>query len=72
MFENIDWNAVSYGAVMFLLGAAAATVIQFRRVNLFIARLQEQLSTVGNYKLRLSLWYRLRVMFFGVPKKRTR
>ena len=72
MFENLDWNSIAYGAVMFGLGAVVASVIQYRRVTLFIERLQEQLAHVGNYKVRLSVWYRLRVMLFGIPKNKAR
>lgn len=72
MFENVDWNAVAYGGLMFGLGFLAATVIQFRRVGLFIKRLQENLGDRSTYKMRVSRLSTLRVMIFGVPKRKSR
>jgi hypothetical protein len=71
-FEGIDLNSVALCIAMFLLGLGAGTAWQYRRVGLFIERLQAQLNDRGSYKVRVSTLYKLRVMLFGVPKNPTR
>jgi len=71
-FNEVDWDSLAYGTAMFLAGLGVGTAIQYRRVTLFIARLQEQLAHVGSYHIKVSPLYKLRVMIFGVPKKQGR